>query len=164
MCYFSKTSTTFSNLFSKPSISINKAAYLSCKLSSNIFHAADRWVTVEASLECESSVLLQLNRLPKLPDLKRVIPKDEYEVALKPALEGLLINPVPLLFEHKPFIRPVHVGVPLLLEIMDIADPGRGLGLGGPSESVPSEADVARSSGSTIMRDNLGLGTLGLRG
>ena len=37
---------------------------------------------------------------------------------------------------------PVNVGVPLLL---DIAEPGRGvgLGLGGPSDSVPSSASLA---------------------
>ena len=41
------------------------------------------------------------------------------------------------------------VGVPLLLDIIDIADPGRGVGLGlggGPSESVSSAPDDTRSA------------------
>jgi hypothetical protein len=43
------------------------------------------------------------------------------------------------------------VGVPLLLDIIDIADPGRGVGLGlggGLSESVSSAPD---DTGSTVM-------------
>ena len=41
------------------------------------------------------------------------------------------------------------VGVPLLLDIIDIAEPGRGVGLGlggGPSESVSSPPDDTRST------------------
>jgi hypothetical protein len=41
------------------------------------------------------------------------------------------------------------VGVPLLLDIIDIADPGRGVGLGlggGPSESVSSAPDDTEST------------------
>lgn len=44
-----------------------------------------------------------------------------------------------------PVRRELVVGVPLLLDIIDIAEPGRGvgLGLGGPSEPVSSEPEDA---------------------
>jgi hypothetical protein len=57
----------------------------------------------------------------------------------------LLLVPKPFRWERVP----VTVGVPLLLDIMDMAEVGLGvgLGLGGPSESVSSEPE--NKSGAT---------------
>lgn len=81
------------------------------------------------------------------------------------SIERLKLNERPLALLGIPksiVLIPIRVeltvGVPLLLDMMDIADPGRGegLGLGGPSESVSSEPEEIAWWWLLLMRMGLG--------